>query len=321
MHSVAVAVTPGAPLFETSVAFEVFGMSPPDGVAVWYEVRACAVGNGPIRLASGFVLDGHHGIDDLVGADTVIVPAAPELEAPPALAEAVRTAHDRGARLASICSGAFVLAAAGLLDGRRATTHWRYAAELARRHPSIVVDPAVLYVEDGGIFTSAGTAAGLDLCLELVRRDHGAAAANAVARRLVVPPHRDGGQAQYVATAVPTGDQLGIAPLLEWALGRIDRPITVADLAAQAHMSPRTLVRRFGDATGTTPLRWLTMQRIRLAQQLLETTEIPVERVAGLSGLGSPANFRSRFRQTLGVTPSAYRQTFRTPGRTPGPRP
>jgi len=206
-----------------------------------------------------------------------------------------------------------VLAAAGLLAGRRATTHWMHADELSRRHPDVRLDPFVLYAEDGGIFTSAGSAAGLDLCLELVRQDHGSAVANMLARRLVVPPHRSGGQAQFVETPVPQAGG-GLAGLLDWALARLDQPLALSDLARAAHLSKRTLARRFHAAVGMTPLQWLLTQRIRRAQQLLEATDEPVERIAELAGFGSPANLRQHFSRATGVSPLSYRRTFRHRG-------
>jgi transcriptional regulator GlxA family with amidase domain len=227
--------------------------------------------------------------------------------------EALRAAHERGARLLSVCSGAFLLAEAGLLDGRRATTHWMYTDLLASRYPAIDVDPDVLYVDGGdGIYTSAGTAAGIDLCLHIVRLDHGAEVANAVARRMVVPAHRDGGQSQFVAAPVPAdaGDD-NLAPILDWAVAHLDEPLTVEDLARRALMSPRTFARRFRAATGTTPLQWLLRQRISHAQQLLEVTELPVELVATQCGFGSATALRIHFRRLTGTTPVLYRRTFR----------
>lgn len=317
MHVVATAVTAGMPIFELAVPAEVFGTVRRDLVDPWYELRLCAVESGPTRVAAGFQVDTPYRAEDLVTADTVIIPACANVHdtPPPALVEAVREARARGARIAAICSGAFVLAAAGLLDGRRATTHWMHAAELARRYPAVTVDPDVLYAEDGGIFTSAGTAAGLDLCLELVRRDHGAAVANALARRLVIPPHRDGGQAQYVETPGPAPGGDGLATVLDWALGHLDQPLTIADLARTAHVSPRTLARRFDAALGMSPLQWLLTQRIRRAQQLLEASDEPVERIAALAGFGGPANLRRHFTRAVGVSPAIYRRTFRQPAR------
>jgi transcriptional regulator GlxA family with amidase domain len=227
------------------------------------------------------------------------------------LLDALRRAHARGARLASICTGAFLLAEAGLLDGRRATTHWAHVDRFLERFPDVDLDPNVLYVEDGTIFTSAGTASGIDLCLHLVRRDLGSDVATAIARRMVVPPHRDGGQAQYVDAPIPRCDIDSLGPLLDWALAHLDQPLTLDDLARQGAMSTRTLVRRFQAATGTTPLQWLLAQRVRRAQHLLEATDEPVERVATLAGFGSAPNLRQHFTRIVGVSPMAYRRTFR----------
>jgi transcriptional regulator GlxA family with amidase domain len=240
------------------------------------------------------------------------VPWSHDVEQPlPAdLVDAVRAAHEAGARIASICTGAFVLAAAGLLDGRRATTHWMHAELLARRHPRVHVDPDVLYIDHGDVLTSAGKAAGLDLCLHLVRLDHGSTVANALARRLVVPPHRDGGQAQFIQAPVPSNGDGGLGGLLNWALERLDEPLTVTDLARAARVSERTLARQFRAATGTTPLRWLLTQRVHRAQELLETTDLGVEQVAARTGLGTAATLRRHFHRTVGVPPDAYRRAF-----------
>lgn len=253
-HRVALAVTDQAPIFELAVPCEVFGIDRPDLADPWYDLQVCTVDPGT-TVAHGFVAHGAGDMDDLVRADTVVVPACANVHRAPSpeLVEAVRAAHTAGARIAAICSGAFVLAAAGLLDGRRATTHWMHTHELARRHPEVCLDPKVLYVEDGGIYTSAGTAAGLDLCLELVRVDHGAAVANALARRLVTPPHRTGGQAQYVELPAVARDDTTLGPLLEWARGRLDGPLTLTDLARQAGISRRTLARRFEETIGVPP--------------------------------------------------------------------
>jgi AraC family transcriptional regulator, transcriptional activator FtrA len=313
MHRVAVAVTHEAPIFELAVPCEVFGIPRRDLVDPWYDFRLCPVEPARVTVASGLDVSSEHTLDDLVGADTVIVPACANVHAsqPPALVAAVRAAYERGARIVSLCSGAFVLAAAGLLDGRRATTHWMHAAELVRRHPLVRVDPSVLYVDDGRVFTSAGTAAGIDLCLELVRRDHGSAVANALARRLVVPPHRSGGQAQYVELpgARSGGDEL--AGLADWVIGRLDQPLTLHTLAAEAKVSTRTLARRFAERFDASPMQWLAEQRIRRAQELLETGDDTVERIAGRVGLGTAANLRKHFVKTCGVSPAAYRRTFR----------
>jgi AraC family transcriptional activator FtrA len=231
----------------------------------------------------------------------------------PALIGALRAAHDRGARVVSICSGAFALAAAGLLDGRRAATHWRYAGELQRRHPAVAVDADVLYVDDGDVLTSAGSAAGIDLCLHLVRRDHGAQVANHVARRLVVSPHRDGGQAQFIeAPVAPAPAPDPIARTMGWALERLDQPLTLPAMAQHAHLSPRSFTRHFRRATGTSPARWLLDQRVRASLELLEASALPVEHVGAAVGIPNPAAFRRHFARAMGVAPASYRRAFRT---------
>jgi transcriptional regulator GlxA family with amidase domain len=311
-RSVALVVINGTTQFELGIAFEVFGIDRSSLTPHWYDFRLVAGEPGPIRTEADFVLDTPHALQALEEADTIIVPATVDDGlGNPQLWSALRAAHARGARIASICTGAFILAEAGLLDGRKATTHWAHAARLVERYPNVDVYPDVLYVEDAGIFTSAGAAAGLDLCLHLVRADHGTDVANAIARRLVVPPHRDGGQAQYIDAPVPRGDSDSLAPLLDWALTRLEEPLTLDDLARQAHVSTRTLVRRFQSATGTTPLQWLLAQRVRRAQHLLEATDEPVERVASLAGFGTAANLRQHFTRSVGVAPMSYRRTFR----------
>jgi AraC family transcriptional activator FtrA len=224
--------------------------------------------------------------------------------------DALRAAHRRGARVLAICSGAFVLAQAGLLDGRAATTHWRLADQLAAAYPRVRVDPDVLYVDHGDVGTSAGTAAGIDLCLHVLRADHGAAYAAEVARRMVMPPHREGGQLQYVSRPVPRRDGDALAPLLDWAAGRLDQPLSLAVLAARAGVSSRTLARRFREQTGTSPGQWLLAQRLAAARTLLEETDLPVEAVAARVGLSSATNLRRRFGQALRTTPGAYRRAF-----------
>ncbi|WP_084703931.1 helix-turn-helix domain-containing protein [Phaeacidiphilus oryzae] len=311
MGTVAIAVTDGMLQFELSVAYEIFG-SAPAGVGVpWYEVSVC--GPGAVRVGR-FLMEPDRGLEGLRDAGTVIVPGWDDVDRPPsaALVEAVRAAHRARARVASLCTGAFVLAAAGLLDGRRATTHWAHTDVLAARHPLVEVDPDVLYVDNGSVLTSAGKAAAVDLCLHLVRLDHGSAIANAVARRLVVPPHREGGQAQFVTTPVPAPDHHPLAELLPWVLERLDEPLTVQDLARRARMSSRHLGRHFRAATGTTPLRWLLSQRIRHAQELLETTDDSVDAIAAATGMGTATTLRRHFHRTVGVPPDTYRRTFRS---------
>ena len=312
MHTIAVAVTEQVPPFELAAPCEVFGIDRTDIVEPWYGFRLCAGTPAPVRTGAGLVLDTPYGLDELVSADTVIMPAGPRAreEAPAPLVEALREAHAHGARIASICTGAFILAAAGLLDGRRATAHWMYAHVLAERYPDVTVDPNVLYVDEGDVLTSAGTAAGVDLCLHIVRRDCGAEVANTIARRIVVPPHREGGQAQYVEEPLPATEDGGLAPVLDWARANLDRQLTVADFARQAATSPRTFNRRFHAATGGSPLQWLNRERVRLAQRLLETTGEPVERVASRCGFGTPASLRQHFSRATGVSPQTYRATF-----------
>nr|WP_062207589.1 helix-turn-helix domain-containing protein [Streptomyces sp. NBRC 109706] len=310
MSAVALVVTEGMLPLELSLAQEVFGADINGVPEPWYRVSVHAA--GPVRIGRFQVLP-DAGLDQLPYAGTVIVPGWADVdEAPPAaLVEAVRAAHRAGARIVSLCTGAFVLAAAGLLDGHRATTHWAHTDTLAARHPGIEVDPDVLYVDNGQVLTSAGKAAALDLCLHLVRRDHGSAVANTVARNLVVPPHRAGGQAQFVAAPVPARDDHPLAELLPWALERLDQPLTVEDLARRAHLSTRQLGRHFRAATGTTPLRWLLTQRVRRAQELLETTGESVDAIAVATGLGTATTLRRHFHRTLGVPPDTYRRTFR----------
>jgi AraC family transcriptional activator FtrA len=226
------------------------------------------------------------------------------------LVDIVRQAYRRGIRILSICSGAFVLAAAGVLDGRRATTHWLHAEELSRRHPAVRVDPSVLYVEDANVITSAGTVAGIDACLHVVRVDHGAAVAADLARRLVTPPHRDGGQAQYHRPNTPMVRDDWLAPLLDWAAEHLHLPLATADLAAQANVSVRTVERRFAEALGMSPLRWLLGQRVRRAQQFLETSDRPIGWIADTCGFGGPAGLRAHFARIVGVSPTAYRRAF-----------
>ncbi|MCY0937285.1 helix-turn-helix domain-containing protein [Streptomyces sp. H34-S4] len=317
MRTVALAVTDGMLHFELSMAIEVFGSDLTHIVDPWYEFSLC----GPAAVQVGrFRLEPDHGLDRLAHADTVIVPgwADTDTDPPAELVDAVRAAHAAGARMVSLCTGAFVLAAAGLLDGKRATTHWAHTAELARRHPNIIVDPDVLYVDNGDVLTSAGKAAAMDLCVHLVRLDHGSANANKIARRLVVPPHREGGQAQFIATPVPAPGSHPLAELFPWTLQRLGEPLTVEDLARQARMSSRHLGRHFKSLTGTTPLQWLHTQRIRHAQELLETTDETIDTIATATGMGTSTTLRRHFHRTVGVPPDTYRRTFRSHAR---PRP
>ncbi|MCK2054542.1 transcriptional regulator FtrA [Methylobacterium sp. 37f] len=306
--------------FEFGVAVEIFGLPRPEMGADWYRFAVAALDPGPMRAEGGvrFLVDG--GLDLLDQAGTIVVPGwrGAEIPVPEALVSALRAAAARGARILSICSGVFVLAAAGLLDGRRATTHWRHAEALAIRHPGIRFTPDVLYVDEGAILTSAGSAAGIDLCLHLVRRDFGPVAANRVARRLVVPPHRDGGQAQIVMGAVPSLHEAArIGPLLDAMRANPAGAWPVAHLAARAGMSSRTLLRRFSAATGTTPARWLLDLRLARARDLLEQADHPLQAVAEAAGFTTAAALRQQFRRRFAVTPSAYRESCL--GRSRGP--
>ena len=311
-------------MYEIAVATSVFGTPQPDLADPWYDLRLCAAQSPTLPEGEqGFSLRTPYGLDDLADADTVIVAAVPESVVdgdvlPPGLVEALRQAAAAGARMVSFCSGAFALAEAGLLDGRRATTHWMYADELAARYPKVQVDSAVLYVDEGTVLTSAGMTAGLDLCLHLVRRDLGAHVANQLARRMVVPAHRVGGQAQFVDHSVPVTDDQNLGPALQWATEHLDRPLTVEDLAERARVSVRTFFRQFQALTGTTPHKWLLHQRLARAQTLLETTSLPIERISEQSGLGSAANLRRHFTHHVGVTPTEYRRAFDTPRIGPG---
>jgi transcriptional regulator GlxA family with amidase domain len=314
MHEIAIPITPGMPMFELAIPYEVFKPGRQDfPVSWWYDLQLCAAQDGPVRTAEGLVFDGRAGPQELSQAQTVIVPPCGNRQGdpPPALLQAVRTAYHRGARIASICTGAFVLAAAGLLDGRPAATHWMHAAELARRWPAVRVEPNVLYIDDGQILTSAGSAAGLDLCLHIVRQDHGTRIANTLARRLVVPPHREGGQAQYIEQPLPAAAP-GLGASLDWAREHLELPLTVEDLARQAAMSPRTYARRFREATGTTPLQWLCRERVRHAQDLLENTGDTIDRIAARCGFGSAQRLRTHFTRVNRVTPHEYQRTFRS---------
>jgi transcriptional regulator GlxA family with amidase domain len=311
--TVAAVVLHGVAPFELAVACEVFGIDRSELGVPWYRFLVCAAEPPPIRTSVGFTIDTPHGLEGLREADLIVVPPGQgESDSPPAaLLDELRRAHDRGARIMSVCTGAFILAAAGLLDGRPATTHWAHAAELAARYPKIKLDPGVLYVDDGDILTSAGTAAGIDLCLHIVRQDHGAEIANGVARRMVVPPHRDGGQAQFVDQPLP--DLPACDPFTEalvWVEAHLGEPITVEDLAARSAMSPRTFARRFRATTGTTPHQWLLRQRVLLAQRLLEGSDLSIDLVAGRCGLGTATNLRQHFQRLLHTTPNAYRRTF-----------
>ena len=312
LKNVVALVGEGLAAFELGVVAEVFGMDRSDGGLPVYDFAVASMDPMPLTTSSGFQVMTPHGLERLAAADLVAIPAWPvRREAIPEVLEALLAAHARGARIMTVCSGAFLLAQTGLLNGRRATTHWKHTDELARRFPEIEVDPAVLYVDDDPLFTSAGTAAGIDLCLHILRKEHGARLANCVARRMVVPPHRDGGQAQFVDTYVPEAhDNADLAPLLEWMQEHLDEPHSVSTLAKRAMMSERTFARRFRAITGTTPHAWLLRQRVLLAQRLLETGERSVEEVARRSGFGTAAMLRHHFVRERGTSPAAYAKTF-----------
>jgi len=315
MHHVVVLGYEGMSPFELGVATEVFALPRPElEVDWWYSFALCAERPGPLRAVGGLRIEAPHGLEALACADTIIVPGSADVHADPphAVTDALRAAHARGARLVSICSGAFVLAATGLLDGLISATHWRYAALLRSRFPRVRVDPDVLYLDHGQILTSAGTAAGIDLCLHIVRRDHGADIANRVARRMVVAPHRDGGQAQFIEQPVPAsgnGDPVGVA--IAHALDHLDEPLDVESLARVAHLSPRQFSRRFRATTGTSPGRWLIEQRIHASLPLLEHDARGIEALGQAVGFPSPASYRQHFRAIVGVSPAAYRERFR----------
>jgi transcriptional regulator GlxA family with amidase domain len=308
-HRVAVLALPDVVAFDLSVPAQIFGR-PEEGL---YVFEACGVSAGLVATTTGFALAVDRGLEALAEADTVLVPGYAPTGRPPAPAalQALRAAHARGARVGSICTGAFALAHAGLLAGRRAATHWAYAERFAAQFPDVEVDAGVLYIDEGDVVTSAGVAAGIDLCLHLVRRDHGVAAANAIARRIVVAPHRDGGQAQFVDVPVPPVADRGLAATRAWALEHLHEPLTVAGLAVHARCSERTFARRFRAETGTTPLQWLLRERVSHARRLLESTDLPVEDVAGRAGFGTAASLREHFRRATATSPVAYRRTFR----------
>ena len=348
LANVAVVVVNGFLPFEFGTICEVFGVDRSDDGLPTYDFAVVGGEPAPLRAHNDFTIQPSCGLERLEEADLIALPAvgddrlslcaggprpvpnaggprpvpapsAPDLAHPfpPDLLEALRRAVDRGARVLSVCSGAFILGEAGLLDGRRCTTHWRNAAELARRYPEAKVDPDVLYVDDDPVITSAGTAAGIDACLYLVRKEQGSRVANGIARRMVVPPHRDGGQAQYVVQPVAPSCDGTLRDLLEWLRGHLDQTLTVRQLAARANMSERTFARRFVQDTGTTPQRWLIGQRILLAQQLLEESDETVDAIADHTGFGNATALRHHFRAWRGTTPIAYRRLFR--GDPPGP--
>ncbi|MFF1354601.1 helix-turn-helix domain-containing protein [Streptomyces sp. NPDC058297] len=312
LKNVAAVLLDGVHPFELGVVCEVFGLDRSEAGLPVYDFAVASADGPTLSTHAGFTVSTPHGLERLEEADLIAVPAASRRDShPPELLDALRRAVDRGARVLSVCSGVFVLGAAGLLDGRRCAVHWRYAQELAVAFPRTRVDPDVLYVDEGSVITSAGTAAGIDACLHIVREEHGAEVANAIARRMVVPPHRDGGQAQYVERPLPVTPCDTVGGVLAWMEAHLDETLTVEELAARAHMSPRTFARRFQQETGTTPYRWLLRQRVLLAQELLEGTDETVESIAGRAGFGNAAAMRHQFMKALGTTPNAFRRTFR----------
>ncbi|WP_040833703.1 helix-turn-helix domain-containing protein [Nocardia brevicatena] len=322
-HTVALAVSSGQlhpwDLYELGVVVSIFGTPQPDLSETWYDLKVCSVRSRPRTQELGFgtFLRAEYGRDALLSADTVIVPSVAhnyltaDHDLPAELLEALAAAHAGGARMVALCDGIFALAAAGVLAGRRVTAHWEHAAALAARFPDITVDDSLLCLDDGDVLTSAGMTAAVDLCLHLVRCDLGATVANRLARRMVIPPHRSGGQAQFVERAVPARPEDDLGPVLQWALAHLDRPITVDTLAARANMSARTLHRRLQQTVGLTPMQWLLNQRIAHAQSLLEETDFGVDRIARMSGLGTATNLRRHFATVVGVAPAEYRRTFR----------
>ncbi|MFG2408182.1 GlxA family transcriptional regulator [Streptomyces brevispora] len=322
-HRIVVLALDGLLPFELGIPQRIFGRSlgsePLNGGRNLYEVVTCSIrAPGPVRTDADFTITVEHGPEALATADTVVIPASYALG--PVYTEgrltdelAAAFAHIRpGTRMVSICTGSYVLAAAGYLDGRPATTHWTSAEHFQKLFPAVRVDPDVLFIDDGDVLTSAGVAAGIDLCLHIVRRDHGTAVANDVARRTVVPPHRDGGQAQYIQRPVPDAQIAGTTTARAWALGRLERPILLRDMAQQESMSVRTFTRRFREEVGISPVQWLTQQRVERARQLLESTDLSIDQVARDAGFGTPTSLRQHLQAALGVSPTMYRRTFRT---------
>ncbi|MGE2690224.1 GlxA family transcriptional regulator [Mycolicibacterium pulveris] len=311
LKSVSTLVLDGLAMFEFGVICEVFGIDRSSDGVPNFDFKVCGPEPGqPISTSVGVTLTPEHGLDDLVGADLVAIPAIGTSAYLPDALRAIRAAADAGSIILTVCSGAFVAGAAGLLDGRPCTTHWMHADELAREYPTAKVDRNVLFVDDGNLITSAGTAAGIDACLHLVRRELGSEVTNKIARRMVVAPQRDGGQRQYIDQPIPVRCSERFAPHLDWIMANLDRPHTVGALAARAHMSARTFARRFVEETGRTPMQWVTDQRVLYARRLLEETDLDVDRIAERSGFGTATLLRHHFRRIIGVTPSDYRRRF-----------
>jgi len=312
MHRVVALCFDGLVAFDLTAATQVFTAASAPGGRPLYEVSTCAPGGAEVATTTGFSLRPEGDLDALAAADTIVVPGYFAILDPPpeATLDALREASEDGTRVLSVCTGAFALAYAGLLDGRRATTHWAHAEQLAERFPRVAVDPAALYVDEGEVMTSAGLSAGIDLCLHVVRKDFGAAAGERVARRMVAAPHRDGGQAQFIKRPAP-GSHGSLEPTRSWASERLAEPLDVAAMAAHAGVSPRTFARRFRAETGTTPLRWLHARRVLEARRLLEETDLPIDAVAWRAGFGTAASLREHLRRATATTPTAYRRSFR----------
>jgi len=312
MHRVVALCLDGVVAFDLSAPAQAFSSaSHADGLPL-YEFSTCSLGAAPVRTTTGFAISPQAGLEALAEAETIVVPGyAGVFDAPPAaVTEALAAAAERGARVISVCTGAFALAHAGLLDGRRAATHWGWAEALAARFPAVEVDPAALYVDEGEVMTSAGVSAGIDLSLHVIRKDFGAAVGARVARRMVAPPHREGGQAQFIESPLAEDDG-SLEQTRRWAAERLAEPLDVAAMARHAAVSPRTFARRFREETGTTPLQWLLARRVIEARRLLEETDLPIEEIASRSGFGTPASLRDHFRRATETTPMAYRRSFR----------
>ncbi len=312
--TVAIVVYDGVRAFELGVASEVFGNDRSAEFQVpWYRLAVCALVPGPVTVDGGFEIMVNHGLEKIRRADTVIVlPISSREKVTDEMFEVLRKVHARGSRIISLCTGAFALAGAGLLDGRYATTHWSECEELARRHPNVTVDPDVLFIDEGDIMTSAGSAASIDLCLHVVRQDFGTEIATQLARQLVVPPQRDGGQAQFIQSPMPALDASNLfSDTLQWLQEHLDEPLSIEYLAARSAMSPRTFARRFLASTGTTPYSWLLRQRLKVAQRLLETSDLTIDSVAERSGFSTATNLRKHFSRTIHTSPQAYRRTFK----------
>jgi AraC family transcriptional activator FtrA len=311
-RDVAVVVFDGVNAFELGVACEVFGSNDMELEVPWYRLFVCGVSPDPVAVDGGFFVQATHGLERIRSVGTLIVPPAKDLDrVPMEVFESLRRAHADGCRILSFCTGAFVLAETGLLDGRRATTHWADCDELERRFPEVLVDPGVLFVDEGDVLTSAGSAASIDLCLHVVRKDYGSEVATQLARQLVVPPQRDGGQAQFIEAPMSTAGHAGLfASTVAWAQEHLNEPLTVSALAERSAMSPRTFARRFVASTGSTPHQWLQRQRVQLAQRLLETTDLGIEAVAEQSGFCTAGNLRKHFNRVVLTSPQAYRSAF-----------